>query len=153
MGFFRVFIYRFALPWLPCSPASRPLFLPPLPLSLDLRATTRASFHIEVPQVPSGCAVVSRPPFHGSLTHPNAEVNFMRTIRHIFSASSSSIDPSPPFLERRRFWTCHAYRRPRPPFGPRFESYHELFASLDPLHFGTTLRAGAPMTGVGNSLK
>ena len=122
-------------------------------LSLDLRTTTGTPFHIAEAKALSGCAIVSRPPFRGSLTHPNKKVNFTRTIRHIFSASSSSIDPSPPFLERRRFGTCDTYRRPRPLFRPRNDRLHEALASLDPLHFGTSLRAGAPMTGVGNSLK
>ena len=124
VGFSRGFIYRFAVLFrgFPARPP-RVLFSCLFFLSLEPCATTRASFHIAEAKVPSESAIVSRPPFHGSLTHPNTKVNFTRTIRHIFSASSSSIDPSPPFLERRRFWTCDTYRRPRPPFRPRNDSY------------------------------
>ena len=124
VGFSRVLNCRFAVLFrgFPARPP-RVLFSCLFFLSLDPCATTRASFHIAGAQALSGSAIVSRPPFHGSLTHPNTKVNFTRTIRHIFSASSSSIDPSPPFLERRRFGTCDTYRRPRPLFRPRNDSY------------------------------
>ena len=124
VGFSRVLTYRFAVLFRGFPPRPpRVLCSCLLFFSRDLCATTRASFHIADPKAQSGSVIVSRPPFHGSLTHPNTKANFTRTIRHIFSASSSSIDPSPPFLKRRRFWTCDTYRRPRPPFRPRNDSY------------------------------